>query len=138
MKPDTGPLQERVCAAGFAFISADYRLMPPATGHEIIHDIQDLFSFLASEENKGLNHLLDESATLEGFTPFHVDPHKIAVAGSSAGGQCAYYAAMHATPKPKALLGFYAMGGEYLVRLAAFFRIKPTKLTFDAHRPLSI
>lgn len=109
--------------------------MPPATGHEIIHDIQDLFLFFASKQTKGLNHLLDESVKTEGFTPFHVDPYAIAVAGSSAGGQCAYYAAMHATPKPKALISLYGMGGEYLVRSLACFQTKLTRLTlhFDRH-----
>lgn len=44
-----------------------------------------------------------------------MDVNKIAVAGSSAGGQCAYLAAMHCSPKPKVLLGIYPPGGKVLV-----------------------
>ena len=83
--------------------------MPPATGLDIIQDIQDLFRFLASEESSGLNHRLDNSVDAIGSSLFHVDSHAIAVAGSSAGGQCVYYAAVHATPKPKCALSMYGM-----------------------------
>jgi len=48
------------------------------------------------------------------YPRYHVDPNAIAVAGSSAGGQCALYAAMHVSPKPKAVVTMYAMGGDYL------------------------
>ena len=103
---------ERVTSAGFAFISVDYRLIPPSTGHEIIEDIKDLFRFLALD----FNRVLLQRAT-EAHIPFQVDPDSIAVSGTSAGGLCAYLAVMHAKPLPKALLGLYAMGGDYTVRL---------------------
>lgn len=90
--------------------------MPPATAFDIIHDIQDLFQFLASEEPTGVNAQLDKSVGSIGSSLFHVDAQAIAVAGSSAGGQCVYYAAVHATPKPKCALSLYGMGGDYLVR----------------------
>lgn len=108
--------QERACGAGFVFISADYRLMPPATGFDIIQDIQDLFQFLSSKDATGLNSLLDNSVGTIGAPPFHVDAQAIAVAGSSAGGQCVYYAAVHATPRPKCAISLYGMGGDYMVR----------------------
>ena len=58
---------------------------------------------------------------VEGSEPidftFKIDPKTIAVAGSSAGGLCAYLAAMHCvSPKPKALLSLYGQGGDFLVR----------------------
>jgi len=37
------------------------------------------------------------------------------VAGSSAGGLCAYLAGVHARPKPKAVLSLYGMGGDFFV-----------------------
>jgi acetyl esterase/lipase len=91
-------------------MSADYRLMPPATGHDIIDDIKDIFRFISGELNSKL------SAAANGtMAQFGVDPNAIAVAGSSAGGQATYWSAMHVSPKPKAIVLLYAMGGDYLV-----------------------
>ncbi|KAJ7625224.1 alpha/beta-hydrolase [Mycena polygramma] len=95
-------LKARMVAAGFIFISADYRLLPSCTVHEIIDDIKDLFLYLAQE---------DLCFTADGVR-FGVDPTSLAVAGSSAGGMCAYLAAIHASPKPKAVLSMYGMGGN--------------------------
>ncbi|KDR82927.1 hypothetical protein GALMADRAFT_859394 [Galerina marginata CBS 339.88] len=94
-------LQKRVISLGYAFISADYRLIPPSTGHDIVKDIQDLFTFIKETEMKN------------GLRSFKVDPNKIAVSGSSAGGLCAYLAATHCVPKPKALVSIYGMGGNF-------------------------
>ncbi|KAF9262867.1 alpha/beta-hydrolase [Marasmius fiardii PR-910] len=95
-------LQNRVTSAGYVFISADFRLIPtgPTTGHDVIKDIKDLFSFLRSGETLG--------------NQFRLDPAKIAVAGSSAGGLCAYLATIHVSPKPVALLSIFASGGDFL------------------------
>ncbi|KIK67605.1 hypothetical protein GYMLUDRAFT_785295 [Collybiopsis luxurians FD-317 M1] len=49
------------------------------------------------------------------FDKFRIDPRGIAVAGSSAGGTAAYFAAMHVDPKPAAVLGIFAMGGDALI-----------------------
>jgi hypothetical protein len=38
----------RVIALGYAFGSADYQLLPPATAEDIVKDIQDVFSFLVT------------------------------------------------------------------------------------------
>ncbi|KNZ73169.1 hypothetical protein J132_01004 [Termitomyces sp. J132] len=89
-------LYNRTTNAGYAFISADYQLLPPATGHDIVQDIQAVLH--ASTEGLG----------------FWVNPEAIAVAGSSAGGLCAYLAAVHCTsPKPKAIISMYGMGGDF-------------------------
>jgi alpha/beta hydrolase fold len=106
-----------VTSAGYAFISADYQLLPPATGHEIAKDMQDLLKFVVETTISLPSNpeMVDESGPI-GFA-FKIDPEAIAVAGSSAGGLCAYLAAMHcASPKPKAILSLYGQGGNFLVR----------------------
>jgi acetyl esterase/lipase len=118
--------QERVAAAGYAFISADYRLLTPATAHDILEDIKDVFSFIF----KDLNPLLSQKSVTRHFSPFHVDFNAVAVAGTSAGGLCAYYAAMHVSPKPKALVCMYAMGGDYVVGENTWYNLTPG-LTVD-------
>ncbi|KAJ7069492.1 Alpha/Beta hydrolase protein [Mycena amicta] len=95
-------LSSRLAASGIVFISASYRLLPQATLHDIVEDIKDVFSFLAKDD------LLFKS----GGNLFGVDPDSFAVAGTSAGGTCAYLAAIHAVPRPKFLLGIYAMLGN--------------------------
>lgn len=91
------------------FISADYRLIPPATGHDILADIKDLFTFL----DRDVNNLIKGST---GEHTFQIDSNAIAVAGSSAGALCAYLATIHASPRPKVVLSLYGMGGDMLVR----------------------
>ena len=103
---------ERITSSGWAFISADYRLLPPATGHDILADIVDLFRFLEVDVNRHFRNMQEDSST---SSRFEIDPTALAVAGSSAGGICAYFAAIHASPRPKAVLSLYGMGGNYLV-----------------------
>ncbi|KAJ3988041.1 Alpha/Beta hydrolase protein [Lentinula detonsa] len=107
-------LQKRITDAGHIFISPDYRLIPSGstTGHDILEDVQDVFKFVA----KLSNDVTPEQSELNPRpAQFRVDPERIAVSGSSAGGLCAYLAAMHATPKPKAVLSMYGMGGNFLI-----------------------
>ncbi|KAA1475601.1 alpha/beta-hydrolase [Dentipellis sp. KUC8613] len=94
-------LYERVTSVGIAFISAEYRLIPPSTGHDILDDIHDLFAFFASP-----------NATLHLHPP--PDPARFAVAGTSAGALCAYLAAAHVRPAPRAVLSMYGLGGDFL------------------------
>ena len=98
-----------------AFISADYQLLPPATAHEILADILDLFRFLEQH----VNHYISQHHRIHGIQQnwplFQINVNAIAVSGSSAGGVCAYLAAIHASPKPRAVLSLYGMGGDYLV-----------------------
>ena len=86
--------------------SADYTLLCPASGHDVLDDIKDLFTYLSTDLN------LDLAAS---GCERRVDASSIIVAGSSAGGLCAYLAALHATPKPKGVLSLYGMGGDFLV-----------------------
>lgn len=99
---------DRALKAGIAFISADYRLLPPSTAHDIVEDIQDAFRFVTEK----LNPLLSSTSI-----PFHIDGNAIAVSGCSAGGLCAYLSVTHAEPRPKAVIALYAMGGDLLVCL---------------------
>ncbi|EPQ50964.1 alpha/beta-hydrolase [Gloeophyllum trabeum ATCC 11539] len=114
-------LQTRLNKAEVIFISADYRLIPPATGHDILADVVDLFEFLSTRANDLLHQHLPDTTT-------RLDPDAMAVAGTSSGGLCAYLAAMHARPKPKAVLSMYGMGGDFLtpqylaVKTEPFFR----------------
>ena len=96
----------RAMTAGFAFIAPNYQLLPPATGHEILEDIKDLFRFIES----GIN----DSMTAYGRDD-HIDSERIVAIGTSAGGLCAYLAGIHAKPKPRAILSMYGMGGNYFV-----------------------
>jgi acetyl esterase/lipase len=102
---NTGRLSER----GVAVLSADYRLLPSSTGHEVLEDIQDLFAYIRNDLNSAL-------AGTTGGPKLRINIDAISVAGSSAGGLCAYLCAMHLSPKPKALLSIYGQGGECLVR----------------------
>ncbi|KAI0061551.1 alpha/beta-hydrolase [Artomyces pyxidatus] len=93
-------LYERAARAGIAFISADYRLLPSSTGHDILADVVDLFAFLASGD-------LSASGC-------SVDAQRLVAVGTSAGGYCCFLAAMHATPQPAAILSLYGLGGDFL------------------------
>ncbi|OSD07305.1 alpha/beta-hydrolase [Trametes coccinea BRFM310] len=103
-------LHKRVTNLNIAFISVDYRLIPPSTGHDILEDIEDLFRFLGDDINDRLRHEWLAQSRLG--HPFRIDKHALAVSGSSAGGLCAYLAAVHASPRPKAVLSLYGMGGD--------------------------
>lgn len=118
----------RFAEKGYLFISADYRLIPPATGHEIVEDIQDLWRFL------------NDACLVFTFPEFQekqvgIQHGAIAVAGVSAGGLCAYLCAMHCRePRPRAVLSLYGMGGDFLVHiflvlsLASYLLRRPSPL----------
>ncbi|KAI5897104.1 alpha/beta-hydrolase [Schizophyllum commune H4-8] len=91
-------LHARLFTTGIALISADYRLLPPATGHEILEDVCDA---LTRRKRR-----------------LQLDCNAVAVAGTSSGGLCAYLAAAHGKSRgavsPKALLSMYGMGANFL------------------------
>lgn len=109
----------RITDAGHIFVSPDYRLIPsgPTTGHAIVEDIKDVFRFLThySSEEQLLDPESVSSNPSSRQVRVEIDPNRIAVAGSSSGGLCAYLSAMHATPQPKAILSLYGMGGSFLI-----------------------
>jgi acetyl esterase/lipase len=76
------------------------------------------------------------SSDLGGYGPLlQIDPTRIAVAGTSAGGMCAYLAAVHAVPRPRALLSLYGMGGDWLVSQVTLGPMVPTDIccSQDSH-----
>lgn len=91
---------ERMAAMGIAVISADYRLLSPCTGHDVLEDVVDLFAFIARTKLLGT---------------VQIDSTRLAAAGNSAGGLCSFLAAVHAKPKPRAILSMYGLGGEMFV-----------------------
>ena len=109
----SAPLSDRLTEQGYVFISADYRLLPHVTGHDIVEDIKDLWAFVTSPDLSITFPNLEE----ETGRTLKIDADAIAVGGSSAGGFCAYMTAMHCkNPKPKAILSIYALGGHIFVR----------------------
>ncbi|KIK67604.1 hypothetical protein GYMLUDRAFT_154960 [Collybiopsis luxurians FD-317 M1] len=109
-------LQTRVNNDGIAFISADYRLIPTGsvTAHDVAEDVKDAFVFLRGNSFSSALDALAAEGKLP-FPKFRIDPYSIAAAGSSAGGTCAYFAAMHVDPKPAAILSVFATGGDCLI-----------------------
>ncbi|QCJ42236.1 alpha/beta hydrolase [Bacillus sp. S3] len=78
---------------GIAIFSIDYRLAPGTKLPDILEDIQDALHWLE----------------LEGPKQFSIDPNRIAVIGSSAGGFLALSAGTF-THKPRAIVSFYGYG----------------------------
>ncbi|KAF7978042.1 hypothetical protein HWV62_1659 [Athelia sp. TMB] len=103
-------------ANGIAFVSADYRLLYPSTGLTQLVDVCTLFKFLARTD----------SLNLPGGVS--IDPARIAVAGVSAGAYLARLAALHANPRPCAVLSLWGMGGDWL--LDHFLAVKTTPPPF--------
>lgn len=89
---------------GILFISADHRLLYPSTAFDIIDDVKNLFTFLASPN-------FSETHLPAGVT---LDAGRVAVSGESGGGYAARAAGIFAEPKPRALLLQYAQGGQLL------------------------
>jgi len=92
-------------------MSADYRLMPPVTGHDIIEDIKDVFRFISEE----LNTKLSKETSAGRFYPFHVDSTLLLLPGLAPVASARIMPDAY-NPKPRALVLMYAMGGDYLVR----------------------
>jgi acetyl esterase/lipase len=78
---------------GFSLFSIDYRLAPATKLPEILKDIEDAILWIQ----------------LEGPKHFSIDPKKIAVVGSSAGGYLALSTGTF-THKPLAIVSFYGYG----------------------------
>jgi len=114
-------LQKRANSLGYAFISADYQLLLPSTGHDILKDIQDVFKFITE------NNIAHKKTT------FEIDPEKIVVAGGSSGGLLAHLAAAHiSSPKLKGVLALYAAGGDFFTS----HWLQPKTKPFFMGRPL--
>lgn len=73
---------------GWTLISPDYRLLVPASGHDMLQDVHDLFKYIAKR------------------LPY-VDTSRIAIGGGSAGAYVARLAGLYANPKPRVFFSFY-------------------------------
>lgn len=69
----------------WSFISADYRLLVPASGHDMLDDVTTLFAYISDNLPQ-------------------IDPKRIAVVGTSAGGYLARLAGLYADPRPCAIV----------------------------------
>ncbi|TFK34731.1 Alpha/Beta hydrolase protein [Crucibulum laeve] len=118
-------LLSRVAALGYAFISADYRLIPPSNAHAILEDVQDLHAFLPSIEVT----VPSEDDVDSKAQKVKIDTEALAVAGSSSGAFLAFLAAMHWKSKPKAVLSIYGMSGDFLMPL--YLTPSPMAANFD-------
>ena len=98
------PTADALLENGILFISADHRLLYPSHAFDIIKDVEDLFTFLASPS-------FSETHLPAGVT---LDANRIAVSGESGGGYATRAAGISAVPKPRALLLQYAQGGQFL------------------------
>ncbi|GJN91694.1 hypothetical protein Rhopal_004717-T1 [Rhodotorula paludigena] len=89
---------------GIAIISLDYTLLGPQTAHDAIQDAKDGLRFIHDD----LNHKLEQHSSIR------IDPDRIAVSGSSAGGTLAYYSGIYSPFPLKAVIGLYAGAGDLL------------------------
>ncbi|ORY88408.1 Alpha/Beta hydrolase protein [Leucosporidium creatinivorum] len=110
--------------AGVVCITADYSLLTPATGFDVIADVQDLVAWIRDHLNEELVKLGRES--------FLVDPSALFVAGSSGGGFVCYMAVSSSrADSARAVLLIYAMGGDFfdkqylLPKTTSFYHARP-------------
>jgi acetyl esterase/lipase len=98
--------------AGYTVISIDYRLAPETKLPEIISDLEDAHSWVASK----------------GPDLFNIDPARICVIGHSAGGYLTLMAGFRVQPTPKALVSFYGDGhisGPWYSEPDSFYNLQP-------------
>lgn len=79
---------------GYALVSIDYRLAPETKLPEIISDIEAAFRWLASD----------------GARDFQLNPDRLVVSGSSAGGYLTLVTGYRVQPRPRALVPFWGYG----------------------------
>jgi acetyl esterase/lipase len=85
---------DRFLDAGYAVVSADYRLAPETKLPGIMEDVADVFAWVRRE----------------GPRAFGIDPERVAAMGQSAGGYLTLMSGYWVRPRPKALLSFYGYG----------------------------
>jgi len=77
---------------GWVVVSIDYRLNPSALFPELVEDVQDAYTWVRTELVKYAN----------------IDPDLITIMGGSAGGGATVISAFKLTPRPRAVISFYA------------------------------
>ncbi|KAF7898865.1 uncharacterized protein EAF01_008078 [Botrytis porri] len=97
---------------GALFIMPDYRLLPEASGKEIVEDVKDFWTWLASDVNGLSSYLSGVNSNLS------VDFEKVAIHGESAGGYLAirssllpeqFWGSKEGFTGPKAVIAAYPM-----------------------------
>ncbi|KAL2394005.1 hypothetical protein ABEF93_001993 [Exophiala dermatitidis] len=87
-------MRKSVHTHGYACISADYRLAPQVSVHDIFEDVKDCINFIRKE----LTSYVEEDA---------LDVSRLAVSGSSAGGFLTLLAGLYVVPKPQVIIPIY-------------------------------
>jgi acetyl esterase/lipase len=111
-------VRQHMLEAGYVFISLDYRLAPETHLPHIIQDIEDAFHWIRRD----------------GPRLFKIDPDRIAVAGSSAGGYLTLTTGFRVRPRPTVLLSLCGYGdliGDWYSRPSPHPRHHQSKLTRD-------
>jgi len=90
----------RVINSGCGLISADYRLMPPASGHDIniLEDIYDILRSPVGDLDRHLSSLCK------------VELSTVIITGSGSEDSM-----LHAMPKPVVVISMHGMGGDVLI-----------------------
>jgi len=93
-RTDNHIIVDMLANAGYAVVSIDYRLSPETKLTGIIEDIRDALNWIRNKGN----------------TLFNIDPDRIGIVGSSAGGYLTLMSGFIADYLPKALISFYGYG----------------------------
>src|SRR5690242_6433983 len=83
---------DRYLGAGYAVVSADYRLAPETKASGIFEDLRDAWRWMRTEKS------------------LRIFPNRIAVTGGSAGGYLALVSGYLLEPRPKAIVSFFGYG----------------------------
>jgi acetyl esterase/lipase len=87
-------LAEALLALGFVIASADYRLAPETKLEDIVDDVRHLWRWI-HDSGPGL---------------FGVDPHRVCIAGASAGAYLSLLAGCKFEPRPRAIASLWGFG----------------------------
>ena len=112
-------LVEKLTSSGCVVVSVDYRLAPETKLPSIMEDVDDAFAWVRDK----------------GPRLFDVDPSRLAVTGSSAGGYLTLMTGFRIKPRPKALAAFYGYGdivGEWYTKSDPFYCRQPAVSREDA------
>lgn len=108
----TRQLKDRCLRAGYAIVSADYRVAPETKLPQIIEDLADAYRWLHDRGPELLN----------------VDTERIAVAGGSAGGYLTLMTGFRCSPRPAALVslwGYGDIGADWYAKPSEHYRKQP-------------